>query len=237
MSPAGLLTALFCSLFLGREYHDGTIRNRIMAGYRRRDIYLANQRTCMLVLLVMVTVYILTACLLALPVLEWGYVYSYSEEIQIGYREFLRINFSAPDLAETILLVFTSFFTTAVYCSLCTFLAMLHSERSFSVISCFSVIYLFNHVGGWIADYANGTKTILRLNGTTTWLEGDGAHILDRMPEGLIHFLADFMPGAQAERIFGRQYEHMLHIMVCSVILILLLTTLGIYLFDRKNIN
>ncbi len=34
----GLLIAAFCSLFVGTEYSDGTIRNKLMVGCNRRDI-------------------------------------------------------------------------------------------------------------------------------------------------------------------------------------------------------
>ncbi len=39
--PVGLFCALFDSLFLGTEYSDGTIRNKIVAGHTRTEIYLA----------------------------------------------------------------------------------------------------------------------------------------------------------------------------------------------------
>ena len=36
----GVISAIFCSLFVGVEYNDGTMRNKIIAGYKRTEILL-----------------------------------------------------------------------------------------------------------------------------------------------------------------------------------------------------
>ena len=232
----GWLAALFCSLFLGQEYHDGTIRNRIMAGYRRRDIYLASQITCMLVMFLLFMIYNLTVCLVALPVLSWGYDDSY-RTLFGDLLEIYKIRYTAPDVSGAVLLVFTGFFATAAYCSLCVLLAMVNTRKVFSLISSFGVIYLFNYIGSWIADYADDRKTELLLWGYQTMKKGDGSHILDHMPESLVQFLADLIPGAQKNRIYHQQYDHMPHIMVCSVLFVFLLTIIGICFFQKRNIK
>lgn len=42
----GLISAIFTSLFIGSEYSDGTIRNKLVVGHSRRGIYLANLIVC-----------------------------------------------------------------------------------------------------------------------------------------------------------------------------------------------
>ena len=58
---AGFLMALFVSFYLGAEYGDGTIRNKLMVGLKRRDIYLVNYVTCLLAGLIMCATYYLSA--------------------------------------------------------------------------------------------------------------------------------------------------------------------------------
>ena len=43
----GAIIAIFTSLFLGTEYSDGTIRNKLVVGHTRTNIYLANFWTCL----------------------------------------------------------------------------------------------------------------------------------------------------------------------------------------------
>ena len=60
---SGITMAIFVSIFLNREYGDGTIRNKLMVGHRRRDIYLVNFATCLLAGMIMCTTYYLSAVL------------------------------------------------------------------------------------------------------------------------------------------------------------------------------
>lgn len=42
-----LVTAIFCALFLGVEYGEGTIRNKLIAGHTRWAVYLSCYLTCL----------------------------------------------------------------------------------------------------------------------------------------------------------------------------------------------
>ena len=59
----GIVMAMFVSFFLGPEYGDGVMRNKLMVGHKRRDIYLVNFLTCLLAGLVMCTTYYLFSLL------------------------------------------------------------------------------------------------------------------------------------------------------------------------------
>ena len=54
---SGIAMALFVSVFLSAEYGDGTIRNKVVVGHRRRDIYLVNLVICLLAGLIMCLTY------------------------------------------------------------------------------------------------------------------------------------------------------------------------------------
>ena len=60
---SGIVEALFVSVFFNVEYSDGAIRNKLMVGHKRRDIYLVNLVTCLLAGLTMYATYCLSALL------------------------------------------------------------------------------------------------------------------------------------------------------------------------------
>ena len=63
----GAVIAIFISFFLGTDYADGTIRNKLVVGYSRRDIYLSNLLTCSLAGLCITALWLLGG----LPGLLW----------------------------------------------------------------------------------------------------------------------------------------------------------------------
>lgn len=71
----GMLIAAFVSLYVGTEYSDGTIRNKLMVGCNRRDIYLSNFITCAAAGAFMNFAYMFTACITGIPLfgfLRWN---------------------------------------------------------------------------------------------------------------------------------------------------------------------
>lgn len=66
-------------IFLGTEYSEGTLRNKLMIGHSRRNIYLANLLTTLLAAYALLVSYLIPVLLLGFPVLgvpsmDWGAV-------------------------------------------------------------------------------------------------------------------------------------------------------------------
>lgn len=69
LSFFGVVLAAFCTLYLGTEYHDGTIRNKVAAGFRRGQIYGAYLLACLLGGVILWAVYVVVYLVVGLPLL------------------------------------------------------------------------------------------------------------------------------------------------------------------------
>ena len=64
-----ILFALFCALFIGTDYSDGSMRNKLVVGHRRWEIYLSHLVTCTVACLLMCVGYLLPYLVVSRPLL------------------------------------------------------------------------------------------------------------------------------------------------------------------------
>ena len=69
MQVIGVLSAVFCSLFVGTEYSDGTIRNKLVIGHNRSAIYFSNFIVCTAAGLLMSLSYTVAVSAVGIPLL------------------------------------------------------------------------------------------------------------------------------------------------------------------------
>lgn len=109
----GIVAAIFVSLFVGVEYSDGTIRNKLMVGRKRTDIYLANFITCMAALAI---------------------VYAASTAVALGMSTLLLEPSVVP--AKHLWIAFgMGLFTVLAYAAIYNFFAMLLSNKTYTAIA------------------------------------------------------------------------------------------------------
>lgn len=106
--------ALFISLFVGTEYSDGTIRNKIIAGHSRKNIYLSNLIISITVGILIELLYLLIISLIAIPLFGG---------IDMPLNEFGFL------LLDTIVVIIT-------YCSIFNFISLICSSITISTTIC-----------------------------------------------------------------------------------------------------
>ena len=110
----GVASAMVCCLFLGREFQDGALRNKLIAGYPRWKVYLSGLTVNAAASVLLALGYSLAACLCGMPVFG-GFVVS-------------------P--GEVLLLILSCVLYVAVYASLFTMIQMLSGSRAAAVVLC-----------------------------------------------------------------------------------------------------
>lgn len=117
-----VLGAIFCSLFIGTEYSDGTIRNKLIMGYSRQKIYCANLIVCIIANLIMC----LTHIVASLVGLSLGFYTSITETL-VGVACSFMIVCSISSLFTMISMLSKRKTVAAVICIVLTFLLLLYA--------------------------------------------------------------------------------------------------------------
>ena len=121
------IVALFVSLFVGEEYGNKTLRNKVASGYSKGKVYAANWLTCTVVGSLFYWLFFL---IIALPIAPWKELVKYNGNIVAGILRDAEMNYFAV-LAVISIAVFISMLVknrimgvvVTVVCMLLLFLA------------------------------------------------------------------------------------------------------------------
>lgn len=215
----GILTAVFCSLFIGTEYSDGTIRNKLIVGHSRKSIYLSNLILCTAAGAA-ISISYMTACLIAgLPLIG---------SFQMGTK------------AAVILMLFSIVITTT-YTALFTLASMLiHNKAILSivtVISAFMLLMAASYIYASLSQPEMYTDYIMNESGKVTQSEPvPNTHYVRGAKREVYEFLMEFLPSGQDLMIISAEapVEKMVIYDLC---IITASTGLGLWGFLKKDIK
>ncbi len=132
----GIFIAMFTSLFVGTEYSDGTLRNKIMIGHSRKNIYLANLITSIVVGICLELIYMLVITIIGIPTLG---------TLQMTTEKFLFI-------------ILDIIFIIIAYASIFTCVTLLCSDITVSTVTCIILVLVMLVVSMALSSTANATK-------------------------------------------------------------------------------
>lgn len=219
-----IVAAVFIGLFIGTEYSDGTIRNKIVAGQSRAAIYLANLITCSAALVLMHLVTLLVIVAVGFPL--------------IGNLE------QTPQT----LLFFTglSLLTVLAVSALFLLLAMLLSKKSVAAVA--AVLLSFGLLMAAMTinfrlqepEYYSIYSATVGEDGTTQ----AGDQELQRNPKYLegaqrqvYVFLNDFLPSSQFLQLSQQELTSPVRLPLYSLAILAGCTACGIFVFQRKDLK
>lgn len=220
-SVIGIIVSSFCSLFIGTEYSDGTMRNKIVAGHSRVSIYLSNFIVSFLAALLACAAYLAVMLILGIPL--FGF-------LQADYRIILLY------LLASILLVLS-------YTSVFTLLSMNNQNKAVASICntllFFGMLILALHISSKL-DEPPTWDSYVALDENGDLVTGDAIpnpNYLEGTQRTVYEFFNDFLPAGQSIQLSAMDAAHFLLLPLYSLLITIVCSLGGILLFQKKDIN
>ena len=215
----GGFCAIFSSLFLGTEYSDGTIRNKIIVGHTRTNIYVSNLVLTFVATLLMLLAWFVGA-VVGIPTLG---IWKMSAA---GFLLYLLI---------AVLFV-------ASFSAIFTFVNMLSSNKAATVVLCVLLFLGLLLLGSYLDNRLEASEMISGYSFTAEGvLQMGDPEPNPRYVGGVIRafyeFFYDFLPTGQGLQMIYLKIAHPIRMMISSVVITVVVSFGGIILFNRKNIK
>ena len=212
--------AVFVSLFVGSEFSDGTMRNKIIVGHSRVSVYLS------LMLTSVVGGWILAAV--------WSVVYLVPSVILME---------SENSLIMYGMFYLTLFLLLAAVSAILTCVSILIGNKAVAAVVCLLLAMALMLQGVMVSSWLDEPEsyTGMYMDDSGTMQIGEPKPNPNYMPEGsperkVCEFLNDFMPGGQSIQIMG-SLDEMARFCVYDLAWLLVLSTVGVLIFRRKDLK
>ncbi len=215
----GILMSIFCSLFIGTEYSDETIRNKIVTGQKRTSIYLSNFVTSAFVGIAMCVMFFLPYLCLGIPLLG-----------------FFKIN-----IELVFLFTMTVFMLSVAFSSIFTLISMLNHNKALTDVSCILLAFGLLFIGAYLNSLLNAPKVIpiyiLDEKNIPIASQELNPYYLEGEKREAVQTLYDIIPGGQAIQCTSLEAVNLPLLPVYSFIIIGLTTGIGLYYFKKKDLK
>ena len=224
----GIMLAVFCSLFIGTEYSDGTIRNKLIVGSSRKSIYLANFVVSAVAGIIMDFVFWAVVCALGIPLLG---------------------GFTAG-IGDVLLVLLAGVLMTVSFAAVFTLIAMLNQNKAVSAIICcigilvatFAASYLYSalsepeKINSYMVDGSGDFSVTVNGNEAEAELVPNPRY-LSGTKRKIYQFLMDFPPSGQMVQVMDMNTPNLKLMPIYSAIIIFLANILGAAFFRRKDLK
>lgn len=214
----GAIIAVFISLFLGTEYSDGTIRNKLVVGHTRINIYLANFITCLTGGSVITAMWFIGG----LPGLKL------IGKFQMG-------------LSGVIYYFFVALGITAAFTAIFVLISTLSKNKAVTVVLVLLVWVVFVLAGSAVNDrlevpeFSGG---MVYVNGEFVWTDDTPNPLyLTGTARTIFEMLHKILPTCQAIAMTDAKITTPLINIAASVSIAVVITAIGILIFRKKDLK
>lgn len=216
-----VIVAFFSCFFIGNDYSDGTIRNKLIVGHSRVNIYFSFLLTVCVASVLFLLAHVLAMLSVGLP---------FSGAAVLTHAEF------QPWRIMNVLL------TAIVYAAIFTLLSMLDSNKARNVVVSLLVACVLIFAGFYFYDKVSAPEYIQLVTH-----QSDGSLLLQDGPPNpeylagvnriVHHWITLILPSGSVMLSLDKRLGFDWRNTLCSVVMILLLTLVGISFFKRKDIK
>ena len=217
----GILLAAFISLFIGTEYNDGTIRNKLVIGHTRSAIYLSNLIVCLAAGLLMCLSFLCASLLIGIPLL--GPFSINVQDIAVMVLVSFMMSFAFTGLLTLTAMICQSRAVTAVINILAVFFLLLVSMVITSGLNQPEVWESYSYIDD------SGNEITVPAEPNTDYPRGAVRDVME--------FCNDFLPTGQVMQLSMMSVDDPGLLSVYSAGILLVTTGAGIFIFRKENIK
>ena len=208
--------------FVGTEYSDGTIRNKLIVGHKRSSIYLANLIVCTTGVLIGIILHILINCTVGAALCG---------------MEVLTV----PKILKITLYIVTSFISLTAFMVMLTMFVNSKAGASVAVliltiIMFFASLTIYSKLNS--PEYYEGYSFLDEETGEIIEIpEEKNPHYLTGTKRKVYQAIYDIIPVSHIYEATGQSTENSKKFAVYDGIIFIVTTSLGILLFRRKDLK
>lgn len=214
----GAFVAVLGSMLFASECSEGALRNKIIVGHTKAQVYLANLLCTFAAALLLLLAWGIGG-LIGVPVLGWWKT-------------------SADQLL--VYLLITVLFMAAL-CSLFTFVQSLSPNGTVAAIAClclFAGLFIFSGIiSNALAQPEMTSGVIITSSGMSMGEPEPNPEYVSGAVRAAYEFIADALPTGQGLQVASVSVTHPARMMMMSVVLSALITLCGVILFRKKDLK
>lgn len=214
----GAFAAFSTSLFIGTDYSDGTIRNKIIVGHSRSSIYLANLITNFGSSLILMLVWMVLA-LVGIPLLGF---------------------FTIP-LSTFLLFILLMFLICLAYAAIFTLVSMLSGNKTLALALSVIIFFVLLITASMCMNALDEPEMISGIMMTSEGMKfGEGTpnhRYVAGFMRTVYQWIIDFLPTGQALQIAFARIGNIVFCLCSSVAITIGTTLIGLFVFNGKDLK
>lgn len=218
---SGFVFALFISMRLGTEFEEHTIRNKLVVGYNRTQIYFAEYITCMVASIILLGIMLLFATVFGLLL---------SLEFQSGWMEIVFLLFCCVLIASVF---------SAMFVGISMNVGAKATSLVVSIVFLFAILLLASFCINALAEepmaYSNITITVE--DGVQFGDIIENPAYVDGTQRTVYELIADILPTGQAIQLNNLEFERATRWPVFSLMMLVIATVAGYIPFRKRDIR